>query len=354
MLVLTAVTTSASIDPTVWLRVIAEWGASSSGHVPWSASLLVTTVGALAALSNSPLAKDEILGLALTLCAQAIAVGTALWMVTALVGATVPDIVSEPIERSQLWGVVFVAGPVIIGAAVFAGRFTRVGPDVRIAVAERAIPVLDRELGETRWRVHELWSLTRARCHAWMPPVAAWVAATSVLLAILSAEGTTAPGSTAFAVIVFSMVWGSCALALGLLRITFNQPTGRIWQRRERSGRRLTPLGRWLIGATAALGGLSICSSVALTAVLFIDSDPATAEARLRLAAVLLGGTVAVSIAVLKSRRGKNSWATIGYRLRARRRESFVTQLREAQAERDSRRAERSAFRRLRALLRGR
>lgn len=352
VLVIVAMTTSGSGDPNVWLRVIATWGASSSGHVPWSAPLLVTSVGALAALSNSPLAKDEVLGFALTLSAQGIAVGAALWMLTALAGATVPGIISDASERSQLWGVVLVAGPVILGAALFAGRFKTVSPEIRIAFAQKAIPVLDRELNETRWRVHELWSITRARCHAWIPLLIVWGVGTGLLIGNPSTRETTPTGSVVLAVVVFSMVWGAYALALGLLRVTLNQPTGRIWRRGRRIARRPTALGLWIIIFSSAFGGLSVFSSVALTAAFLLDSESATVGGSLRVVCILIGGMAAISVVMLSNRRGKNAWATIGYRLRARRRESLLTQLREAQAEQDSYRRELRSLRALRVLLR--
>lgn len=332
-----AVSLSGSLDPAAWLHIVAEWGASSSGHVPWSAPLLVTTVGALAAFSKSAMARDDVLGGALVLAAQAIALGAALWTCTAIAAVTVPGVVNDASERSQLWGVVFVAGPVIFGASLFAGRFPEVGPERRRASAYRTIASLDKELAGMRSRANVSWSLARARCSAWIPPLTTGSAAATVLSAELFGEGAYDPRLITTLVFLFSLTWGSCALVCGLIRISWNQPVGRIWRWGPGVTRRLTPLGAWAMVGIASLGSTCVALLILLVLALLSDSGLIETHAGYRLVAILACGLVAVSVSVLKGRRGRNAWATVGYLLRVRRRRTLLVRIRQAQDEIDAR-----------------
>lgn len=336
-MVVVAVNLSGSLEPGEWLRVIAGWGASSSGHVPWSAPLLVTSVGALIAFSKSTAARDEVLGGALALAAQTLALGAALWTCTAIAAVTVPGVVDDSSERSQLWGVVFVAGPVIFVASLFAGRFPEIGPEKRLATACRTIAYLDKELAGMRSRAYVSWSLARARCSAWIPPLAMGSVATTALITELLSEQAKDPRFIATIVFLFSLTWGACALLVGGVRILWNQPVGKYWRWGRGVRRRLTPIGGWAMAGTAAAGSIFIALVLVLVLTLVTDFDSVETRAGYRLAAILVCGLIALSLAVSKGRHGRNAWATVGYHLRLRRRRALLDQVRKAQDEIDSR-----------------
>lgn len=310
---------------------MAEWGASSSGHIPWSAPLLVTSAGALAALSNSSVGRDPILGSALTLAAQSIGVGAALWIFSAFIAVVLPGAVDDPSLRSQLWGVVFVAGPLTIGAALFAGRFRRVAPEFQISVIQVTLARLDRELQEISPRVNnKSASLARARWAAWGPVALAWMTATCGLVVVLYHGAHPKPREAAIAVVMFWTFWAVSAAAVGAIRVVWNQPRGWLW-RLDRPACRRTPTP-WCLALCTILIGLAVGSVVILTTALLVQYSRVDFDIRWAYAGVYVGGSAALIVTVLWRRRGTNHWATISYLKIVRQRNRSAERLRATQA----------------------
>ncbi|MFF8188327.1 hypothetical protein ACF044_13840 [Microbacterium sp. NPDC016588] len=339
-----AVITGLRADPSSqfsWASVVSDWALVSTSHLTWSAPVLIATAGALTTLSNSSLGDDEKLRDALTVAAHVMGVGAALWVTTALVSMVVPGTTEVWAARQQLWGVILIVGPVAVGAGLAAGRFPRISPEARLASGEKNLRDLDAQLSDMRHRANPGWSMLRARSVAWLPPIAVGASCVISLIVLMSAQGVTEPrvftGWIASVLALLSF-W---AAPICFFRVLWSQPLGALWRRDEPTARRKPTVwgcASLVVLAAWASAALTLCAAV----IVLILSDPGPYELPDRLAyvAVVGGGPIAVTVALMLHRQRRSAWATIGYLRRARFRDGYIAQIEQARAELDQRRRE--------------
>ena len=339
-----AVITGLRADPSSqfsWASVVSDWALVSTSHLTWSAPVLIATAGALTTLSNSSLGDDEKLRDALTVAAHVMGVGAALWVTTALVSMVVPGTTEVWAARQQLWGVILIVGPVAVGAGLAAGRFPRISPEARLASGEKNLRDLDAQLSDMRHRANPGWSMLRARSVAWLPPIAVGASCVISLIVLMSAQGVTEPrvftGWIA-SVLALLSIW---AAPICFFRVLWSQPLGALWRRDEPTARRKPTVwgcASLVVLAAWASAALTLCAAV----IVLILSDPGPYELPDRLAyvAVVGGGPIAVTVALMLHRQRRSAWATIGYLRRARFRDGYIAQIEQARAELDQRRRE--------------
>lgn len=344
VLLAVAVITGLLADPSsqlLWASVVSDWALVSTSHVTWSAPVLIATAGALTTLSNSSLGNDKKLSDALTIAAHVMGVGAALWVTSALVSMMVPATPETWAARQQLWGVILIVGPVVIGAGLAAGRFPRISPETQLAFAKKNLRDLNAQLSDMRRRANPEWSMLRARSVAWLPPIAVGASCVISLIVLMSAQGVTQPrvfvGWIASSLALLSF-W---AAPICLCRVLWSEPFGALWRHDEPTAKRRPTM--WggvslIVLAAWALAALTLCAAV----MVLILSDPGPYELPDRLAyvAVLGGGLIALTVTLTLRRKGRNAWATISYLRRARFRDGYIVQIEQAQAELDRHRRE--------------
>lgn len=324
-----------------WASVVSDWSLASTTHVGWSASLLTATAATLATLSNTSLGNDEKLRNALTIVAHVMAVGAALWIGTALIGMLVPATPEVWAARQQLWGVILVAGPIVIGAGLAAGRYPRISPEARLASGERNLRDLDAQLSDMRRRANPEWNMLRARSVAWLPPIAVGAACIILLIVLMSAQGVTDPRKATVWIASALVLLSFWAAPIGLVRVLWAQPLGALWRRDEPTAKRRPTA--WGYGALVVLvlwAAFALVLCVAMIVLILIDPGSYELPDRLGYAAVLGGGPIALTVALMLHRHNRSAWATIGYLRRARFRDGYIAQIEQAQAELDRRRRE--------------
>ncbi len=344
LLLAVAVLTGLLADPSsqfLWASVVSDWALVSTSHVTWSAPVLIATAGALTTLSNSSLGDDEKLRDALTVAAHVMGVGAALWVTTALVSMVVPGTPEVWAARQQLWGVILIVGPVAIGAGLAAGRFPRISPEAQLASGEKNLRDLDAQLSDMRRRANPEWSMLRARSVAWIPPIAVGASCVISLIVLMSVQGVTRPQVFAGWIASVLALLSFWAAPICLCRVLWAQPLGALWRRDEPTAKRkLTALGgaALIVLALWAAAALALC--VAMIVLILIDPGSYILLDRLGYVAILGGGLIALTVALLLHRQNRNAWATIGYLRRARFRDGYIAQIEQAQAELDRRRRE--------------
>lgn len=326
---------------TLWMNVVSDWSIASGAHVAWSAPLLTASAGTLATLSNTSLGNDEKLRHALTVAAHTMAVGAALWMTSAIVSMLVPAAPEVWATRQQLWGVILVAGPAVVGAGLIAGRFPRIGPEARLAAAEKDLLVVDEQLRQMRPRAHANWSMRRARSAAWLPPIAVLITCVIATVLFMTTQGVT-PARTVrnwtASLAIFHVMWG---VPLVLLRVLWNQPHDMFWRPGRRATRRRpTALGVGVIGILSTVIALILVTTIAVIVGILTDPGSHGLPNRLVYATILGGGTLALAAVLLSPHRGRNAWATVGYLTKVHFRDGIVKRIEAARTELELRRDE--------------